>query len=493
MVVGIDIGGTNTDAAIVNEEITTIKLPNEAGIGEVLKRLSGVADLGKEKLIVSTSLPLNLILSRYHEIPTLVLLIPGPGLNYSSYGSVLRGFTSHRGDVVEDIDEAEVRKVIEESRVENVAIAGKFSVRNPELEKKVYRIALNRYNEDCIALSYPIGELNFPLRVNTAVVNAKIKKTVTDLAKLVGKYSKEFFFYKGDGGIIPVDIAIQNPSLLYNSSPAAVAIGASYLTGEKNAIVVDIGGTTTDFVVIEDGKPKIMEKVEIAGRKTLIRCVDSISIPFGGDSVVDSFLRPVRMGSSFAFHGSHFTLTDALNCVGFDIGDSKASRSACKSRDIAEKAIEDYLSIVAETIREIGAEKIIGTGFLAKYLAPEIAKKAGVKYVVPEHSEAANAIGVAVSRISLTLYARFDTERRRAVFNGEVVKFQAAYDDERLVEVAKEKVREIAIAHGANEEDVEDVRLVYFNSYTVVRGGVRRGMIADVVVQIEPGISSEFR
>lgn len=489
MVVGIDVGGTNTDAAVVGDDIKTIKLPNEAGIGEVLKMLSREVKLEKEKLIVSTSLPLNLILSRYHEIPTLTLLIPGPGLKYQ--GTILKGFVTHRGDVVEDVDEHEVRKAIE-TKAENVAIAGKFSVRNPELEKKVYRIVTEKFSEDCIALSHPIGELNFPLRVNTTVVNAKIKRTVVELTALMRKYSREFFFYKGDGGVIPVDIALQNPSLLYNSSPAAVAIGAAYLTGERDALVVDIGGTTTDFVTIKDGKPKIEEKVEIAGKKTLIRCVDSISIAFGGDSVVDSFLRPERLGSPIAFGGEHFTLTDALNCTGYEIGDYKASRNACKSRDVAEKAVEDYLSIVAESIRNIGAKKIITTGFLAKYLAERIEEKTGLKCIIPEHSEAANAIGVAVSRMSLTLYARFDTERRRAVFNGEIEKFDGKYDDETLIEIAKERVREIAVSHGAGEEDVKDVRLIYFNSYTVVRGGVRRGKIADVVVQIEPGISSEF-
>jgi len=489
VVIGIDVGGTNIDAAIVGEDIKTIKLPNEVGIGEVLKRLSQKASLEREKLIVSTSLPLNLILSRYHEIPTLTLLISGPGLKYD--GVTLKGSVTHRGDVVEDIDEEEVRNAIKR-RAENVAIVGKFSVRNPELEKRVYRIALERFSEDCIALSHLTGELNFPLRINTTVVNAKIKKTVVELAELIGKYSREFFFYRGDGGIIPSEIAIQNPSLLYNSSPAAVAIGAAYLTGEKDALVMDIGGTTTDFVILEGGKPKILSRVEIAGKKTLIRCVDSVSIAFGGDSIVDSFLKPVRLGSPMAFSGEHFTLTDALNCIGFEIGNYRASRSGCRSRGVAEKAVEDYLSIVAESVENTGGNKIIATGFLAKYLAERIEAKTGMKCIVPECSEAANAIGVAVSRISLTLYARFDTERRRVVFNGEVEDFNGNYDDEELVGIAKEKVREIAIAHGTSEEDVEDVRLVYFNSYTVVRGGVRRGKIADVVVQIEPGISSEF-
>ncbi len=326
----------------------------------------------------------------------------------------------------------------------------------------------------------------------------EIKRVVCELTKLIKKYSDDFFYYKGDGGIIPYEMALDNPSELYNSSPASVAIGAYYLTREKDALVIDIGGTTTDFVQLENGKPKIIEKVEIAGRKTLIRCVESFSIPFGGDSVVENGrLRHKRLDKPIAFGGKYFTLTDALNCIGFEIGDNKASKE--KGREIfgdlcdAEKVVEDYVTMVAESVKAVDCNKIVGTGYLARYMIPMIAKKAGVSYVIPEHSEAVNAIGVAVSKISLTLYARFDTERGVAVFNGDVEKFDERYpDDEEFVRIAIEKVREEAKRFGASDEDVEEVRVLYFNCFTVVRGGVKRGKIADVIVQIEPGISGEF-
>ncbi len=500
MTVGIDIGGTNTDGAIVAEEILTFKVPNELGIGEILRRISEKTDLKKEKLIVSTSLPLNLLISRFDEFPTLTLLFPGPGLNYESYGFVLSGAVNHRGDVVEDIDEKEIREILERNRgkYKNVAIASKFSIRNPLLELKAAKIVADYYGYEDMALSFHISELNYPLRINTTILNAKIKRIVCELTKLIKSFSNEFFYYKGDGGIIPYEIALDNPSELYNSSPASVAIGAYYLTKEREALVVDIGGTTTDFVQLENGRPKIVEKVDIAGMKTLIRCVESFSIPFGGDSVVENGkLKHKRLDKPIAFGGKYFTLTDALNCVGFEIGDYRASRE--KGREIfgnerdAESVVEDYVTMVAESVKATDCNKIIGTGYLARFLTPMIAKRAGVSYVVPEHSEAVNAIGVAVSKICLTLYARFDTERGVAVFNGDVEKFDGKFpEDEEFVELAKERVRSEAKRFGASEEDVEDVRVLYFNSFTVVRGGVKRGKIADVIVQIEPGISSEF-
>ncbi len=494
MAIGIDIGGTNTDAAIVGEDgVRTFKVPNEEGMEVMLEKLSSIVDLSKERVTVSTSLPLNAALSRFHETKTLVLLIPGPGLNYSSRGVCLQGFVNHRGDIVEEVDEAEVRDVVGKSKAQNVAIAGKFSVRNPALEEQVARIAVERYGESRVCLSYHCLGINFPLRINTTIVNAKLKESVYELERIVGMYSRTFFFYKGDGGIIPMDFALQNPSLLYNSSPAAVAMGAIFLTGVRDAIVIDIGGTTTDFVIVEDGKPAIVENMSVAGMKTLIRCVDSFSIPFGGDSLVESFIRPERKVPA-AFGGEHFTLTDSLNCCGCEIGKFERSREMCQSKGIAEKAIEDYTAIVVDAINHYEREvkTLVVTGYLARFLAPYIEEASGKKCIVPEHSEAVNAVGVAVSRISLTLYARFDTAKKRAVFNGVVEDYDGRDDDEYFVELAKERVREIALSHGACEEDVEDVRVVYFNSFDVVRGGVTRGRIADVVVQIEPGISVEF-
>lgn len=489
MIIGIDVGGTNTDAAIVSDEIKTIKLPNEAGIGGILKEISKEANLIEEKVVVSTSWPLNLIISKFSESRTLSLVIPGPGLNYSEYGEVLKGYVNHRGDVVEDIDEYEIAAIFRENSYDNVAISSKFSVRNGSLEDRVAEIVRNYVEDYRIALSHYAGGMNYPARIHTTVVNAKIRETVYRLTELIKAYAGDFYYFKGDGGIVPYTIALNNPSELYNSSPAAVALGAVYLTGEKNALVVDIGGTSTDFVEVIDGMPKIVEGIELVGRKTLIRCVDSVSIPFGGDSVVENGKLVPVCSKPIAFGGESFTLTDALNCAGYEIGDYRSSR---KYECDVEKVLNQFVSLAATTVREIGCKKIVGTGYLAPYLIPEVAKAAGVEYVIPDHYESANAVGVAVSRVSLTLYVRIDTEKCFAAYNGHTescpFKPGSLPDDEQILEVAKEKVVEVAKKFGASEEELGKVRTVYFNSFTVVRGGMKRGVIADVIVQIEPGI-----
>ncbi len=497
MIVGIDVGGTNTDAAVVREDgIITTKLPNEVGISGVLSELSRGVNLVKEKVVVSTSLPLNLVISRFNEIKTLTLLVPGPGLNYSEYGVILRGYVNHRGDVVEEIDEEEIRRTLEAGGYDNVAVASKFSIRNSAIEERIREIALNFVEDSKIALSHYAGGMNYPARINTTVINAKIKSTIVELTELVRKYAGDFYYFKGDGGIVPWRVVIENPSELYNSSPAAVAMGAAFLTGEKDALVIDIGGTSTDFVELRNGMPVIVSGITIFGRRTLIRCVDSVSIPFGGDSVVRGRLMPQRLDKPIAFGGRYFTLTDALNCLGHEIGDYRASREAGKNID-SEIIVEQFISQAAEIVEQLGARKVIGAGYLAPILVPEIARRCGVECIIPEHCEAVNAVGVAVSKVSLTLYARFDTEKGIASFNGIIEKcpfrIGSIPSEDEIFAAAVEKLKEMAKSFGAEDAELGEPKLVYFSSFTVVRGGIRRGVIADVIVQLEPGVRYELR
>ncbi len=502
MTIGIDIGGTNTDGAVVGKEIRTFKVPNEIGVKGILRLISRYVDLKNEKIVVSTSVPLNVVLTK--ESPTLTILFPGPGLNYESYGFVLRGAVNHRGDLIEDVDEEELEKILNKNRnkFSNVAIASKFSIRNPSIELKAFRVAKKFFDEKDIALSYFISELNYPLRITTTVINAKIKRSVHEITykevlEVLKPYKCKLFFYKGDGGIIPYEVALNNPSLLYNSSQASLAVGAYFLTREKNALVVDIGGTTTDFVEIRDGRPKIVEGVKIGDKKTLIRCVDSYSIPFGGDSLIDKDLKPFRLDKPIAFKGKFFTLTDALNCTGFEIGNYRASRE--KGREIfgdlsfLEQIVDSYVERVVSCIRSFKPSKVILAGYLARYMKQLISKRIGVKCILPMHSEAVNAIGVAVSRISLTMYVRFDTEKGIAVYNGKIEKFEKGIiDDDLLVKIAKDRIRSEASKYDVSDKDLENIEILYFNSYTIVRHGMPRGKIADVILQIKPGISHDF-
>lgn len=486
--IGINVGGANNVAAIVSEdEIRVFKKPSELGLGELVKEISPF--LQKGRVVVSTSLPINHVLSKFEHLKTLVLLIPGPGLNYSRYGVVLKGYVNHRGEVVEKIDENEVRKALESGNFNDVAIASKFSVRNPCLEEEVKKIVLEKFSEKKIALSYHVGGLNYPARINTAVINAKIKELIFDLTEELKKHIPRFYYLLGDGSISTPERVVENPSQLYASSAVASAFGAIYLTGVRDGVVVNIGGFSTHLVPIENGSPKFVSNLEVLGKQTLIRSVDMVTIPFGGSSIVSNGKLEAEACKPIAFGGNEFTLTDAMNCMGCEIGDFKASRQSGERKDY-DVAVEQFVSLIAENLRELNAEKVIGAGYLAPYVIPEIARRAKVSYVIPKFCEGVRAIGSAVSKVSLTLHARFDTEKGVAIYNGAFEKSPFRVGsiprDDEIIEVVRKKIVEMAKNLGADE--VGEVKVIDFYSFTIVKGGMKRGVIADVTMQIEPGV-----
>jgi len=498
--IGIDVGGTNTDAVKIEDGIISyFKIPNEWD--SIIEALRNMGDAETSRTVVSSSLPLNLL----HEGKggdTKTLIMAGPGLNFSSFGTDIKGCVNHRGDIVEDIVVGEVIKELSNKK-DNIAIVGKFSNRNPLLEEKILGIALDYYDATKIAVGSDIQGLSFPRRIGTTILNAKVKKSVENLTKAIENYSSSFYYFKGDGGIIPHNLAMKKPLDLVNSSPATAALGAYYLTKEKNGLVIDIGGTTTDFVELVDGRPKLMNNIVLFGYKTLVRSIDTWAIPIGGDSYIDfrsKSIGPERRGNAVAFNGEYITLTDLLNCMGEKIGDYNRSISVMKTisknyRSLAESLVDKAVSLICKESCKLGnPSTVICTGYLGKYLAPMIGERLGSNYIVPKFAEVANAIGAAVSRVSLMLYQRIDTERGRVVWNGTVEKIKddaRSLSPEEIIDIAKDKVRSLAMRYGAAEEDVKDVDLLYFNAYDVIRGWYRSGQISDCVVQITPGISSE--
>jgi N-methylhydantoinase A/acetone carboxylase, beta subunit len=193
--VGIDVGGTNTDAVEIEDgEISYVKTPNETeSVVKSLKKIGRDAD----RIVVSSSLPLNVLHERKGGA-TKIILIPGPGLDFSHLGSTVKGYVNHRGDIVEEIDPDELREELRDKK-DNLAIIGKFSNRNPSLEKEVYEEALNLYKDSEIALGEDIQGLGFPRRVGTTILNAKIKRSVYSLTKEIRAVSSSFFILRGTG------------------------------------------------------------------------------------------------------------------------------------------------------------------------------------------------------------------------------------------------------------------------------------------------------
>ena len=482
MFTGIDIGGTNTDIAVIRDgSIETEKISNETGFSPVLSKIHS-----NGRIAFSTSQPLNrLMVGLGGEV--CIITIPGPGLKREG---AVKGAVTIRGDVSEDIDPGEVRGVFEGTGAEYLAVSGKFSTRNPELEEKIHQIALDFFPEDKIALSHFIGEIGFPSRTITTAVNAQLKEVTRAVGDEIRSYlnDNEFFFMKGDGGLTSPDLVMNNPSELYSSSQAAVILGARYLTGIKDALIVDIGGTTTDIIPMKNGLPE-RDAVRIDEHKTDIRGIRAFTVPYGGDSSVEDELLPLREGVPLAFGGRCRTFTDALNVCGYEIGNFGASGILC--RETCVTAVNRYFEEVSEAISLFSPGLIIGTGYLAPYLMQEFSSMTGTKVIVPEHAESANAVGVAVSKVSLSMEVRYDSEKGRLSINGRLRPSPDRMSDEELIEKCSDELRQTALTLGAPEEDYEEVEVLGLRAYDVVRERKRTGRIVDLRIEIPPGISSE--
>ncbi|PKL59268.1 MAG: hydantoin utilization protein A, partial [Methanomicrobiales archaeon HGW-Methanomicrobiales-4] len=471
--------GTNTDIAVIDGDIRTVKVPNSRGISHALKEASP-----EGRLAVSTSQPLNaLVTGSGGTVRTIT--IPGPGL---VYGGAIKGAVSPRGEILEAVDTKEIEQVFRSCHSDAIAIAGKFSVRNPVLEEIVRDIGRHFYDDERIAISAPLGGLNFPARINTTRINAKIKAKVVSLVDTIKTGYPDFLFVTSDGGLCGPVRAIDNPSLLYHSSPATVALGAGYLSGKKDCLVVDIGGTTTDLVPLSGGNP-VLKPLFVRGERTLINAVVADSIPLGGDSCIRDELLRFRAGNARAFGGGEPTLTDALNVLGADIGDR--SRSICLDQDKAEHAVSSYIDVISRIIHKMDPKIIIGTGFLAPYLIPDLAGAARTPYVVPDHAQSANAVGAAVSRISISMHAHADSGRGVLTLNGTDYPLLGKVPEDELISYASDIVRKMARQEGAPPGDLHDIAISQYSTFHVVRGGRVQARITDFLIGIAPGVTVE--
>ncbi|WP_292389430.1 hydantoinase/oxoprolinase family protein [Methanosarcina sp. UBA5] len=476
MLIGIDVGGTTTDAVLIRngEVYSTAKVSTEHGnlLNSLLEALDAISrDVDPEQLeriVFSTTVITNLIAEGKTDRVALVL-IPGPGVNPASYtfpdSFYLKGAMDYRGREIDPLDEAEIRKtvrLIQEYGFSRAAIISKFGQRNPSHELRIEEIFREVYPGCKLELGHKVsGKLNFPRRIATAMLASATREHYQEFVEKIRQALEErnirapVYIMKADGGTLPVEKSIECPVETIFSGPAASTIGALALTPEgQTSVVVDIGGTTTDLALILSGKPLLASKgAKLGDFLTHVRAFAVRSIAIGGDSVVrvkDSdtdakliTVGPDRAGPAYCMGGKETTPTDALKFLGLiEVGNPKRASEAIKitaselgksetetaslivekvSRMIADAVNEMFLEWeqepayrVWEVLQEKKArpENVFGIGGGAKGLIAEIAKKLGAKPVIPEYAEVGNAIGAAVARPTLTLNLHIDTEQK---------------------------------------------------------------------------------
>lgn len=476
MLIGIDVGGTTTDAALIRngEVYVTAKVTTDPEnlLNSLLEALDAVSsDVPFEQLkriVFSTTVITNLIAEGKTDKVAL-LLIPGPGINPEGYtfpdSFYLKGAMDYRGREIQFLDTAEIRDTvgrIREMGYKKAAIISKFGQRNPSHELVIEEIFKQVYPECKLELGHKVsGKLNFPRRIATTLLASasrdrykeffeKIKKALDDR-----NIRAPIYILKADGGTLPIEKSIEFPVETIFSGPAASTIGALALTPEnETSVVVDIGGTTTDLALILSGKPLLASKgAKLGGFLTHVRAFAVRSIAVGGDSIVrisdsssgtkEISIGPERAGPACCMGGKETTPTDALRVLGLiEVGNPERAREAIAATasklgkselETASIIVEKTTLMIAEAVtgmfheweqepayriwevlqqKKERPQNVVGIGGGAKGLIVGVAEKLNATPITPEHSEVGNAIGAAVARPTLTLNLHIDTEQK---------------------------------------------------------------------------------
>lgn len=476
MLIGIDVGGTTTDAVLIRngEVCSTAKVSTEPGnlLNSLLEALDAVSrDVPPEQLervVFSTTVITNLIAEGKTDRVALVL-IPGPGVNPASYtfpdSFCIKGAMDYRGREIDPLDEVEIKRtvvLIRESGFSRAAIISKFGQRNSSHELRVEEIFREDYPGCKLELGHKVsGKLNFPRRIATAMLASATRERYQEFVEKIRKALDErsirapVYILKADGGTLPVEKSIEFPVETIFSGPAASTVGALALTPEgQTSVIVDIGGTTTDLALILSGKPLLASKgAKLGGFLTHVRAFAVRSIAVGGDSVIrvkdlspgtkQITVGPDRAGPAYCMGGKETTPTDALKFLGLiEVGNPERASEAIKvtaselgksETETASLIVDRVAQMITDAVNEMffeweqepayrvwevlqekkaRPENVVGIGGGAKGLIAEIAKKLDANPVIPEYAEVGNAIGAAVARPTLTLNLHIDTEQK---------------------------------------------------------------------------------
>ena len=309
---GIDTGGTFTDAVLLDgrqqvvaaAKSLTTRFDLAAGIGGALDQLPPQMLDQVELVSLSTTLTTNSVVEGKGS-PVCVLLAGYDAAQIKSSGLVellgpdaivsLTGGHDAGGFALVPLDETAARAAIlhHAPRVSAFAISASFGVRNPEHELQL-RAWVEALCDKPVTCGHELASsLGAPRRALTVALNARMVSHVKQLidsvrATLAARaIDAPLMIVKGDGSVINVDSALKRPVGTVLSGPAASVLGACALSGHQDAIVADMGGTTTDIAVVRAGQPELSFDGAMVGQwRPMVEAVKIYAIGLGGDSEV---------------------------------------------------------------------------------------------------------------------------------------------------------------------------------------------------------------
>lgn len=550
MLLGIDVGGTFTDAVIIDggtivssAKRRTMKENLMNGITDALGAVMSGADPAQiEQVTLSTTVVTNTIVE-HKEQPVDLYVVAGPGRNVDDIFPVrpvyLKGYTDHRGIVVERTDVEGTGKLANmvqaKSGTDLAAVSAKFGVRNPKEEIDVAQALADTYHTISTGSALS-GNLNFPRRTISAYFNSAVASVFKEFKNAVYHALDTFhitapvYILKADGGSLPIDTVESIPVETVFTGLAATVLGLEALrsTKEAHTVALDIGGTTTDISLWKQGKPLMTkEGVSIREYPSAVRSFAVTSVGIGGESAVhyeDGTLMvgPERIGPSVALGGTIPTLGDALIVLGnAHYGDEQKAYDAIAQIDttidaktMAQRIVDEAVRVVQQGIDTVVAKEnkrpiyvvadivhpdpfvpaqLVIVGGTAASLGPIIGDTLGLPVHIPADAAVANAIGAGVANHTMAITVHVDTKRRTMVVPelGIQDKSSSLRSADAVAKVAYQMLREAAQEQGlVPQGTMPAIETISVEDFPVVDGWQSMERIITVKVQLKAGVSS---
>ncbi len=494
---GIDVGGTNTDAVIIDESLNVVagvKMPTTldvtTGINNAIKKVLVESKINKQEIdyaMLGTTHCTNAIVERKGlcrvgiiriAAPATFSIRPMPDWPESlrdAIGSnihIIKGGYEFDGREISQLDYQEIRDVAKQlkGKVDTIALTAVFSPVRNDHEYEVESILREELGDIPISKSSEIASVGLIERENATILNAALHNVATRTVegfkaglKQEGILQAELYLCQNDGTLMSAEYAQRYPILTIACGPTNSIRGASYLSQNQDAIVLDVGGTTTDIGVIMSGFPRESSlAVTIGGARTNFRMPDITAIGVGGGTLVKEvgdkvIIGPESVGyqiteKSLIFGGDILTTSDIAVRLGMmELGDS--ALVAHIDEGFAKKAMTEWMRLINEGVdrMKISAEPvpIILVGGGSVLVTNELE---GISEIIrPNHFPVANAVGSAISQVSGEInrvFSLVDITRDEAISSAKTTAI-----DEAIKAGAEPKSIEI--------QEVEDIPLAY--------------------------------
>jgi N-methylhydantoinase A/oxoprolinase/acetone carboxylase beta subunit len=443
--IGIDVGGTNTDAVVVDDKGTVLashKAPTTPDPFDGIRAaLDGVlVDVDTSAItqaMLGTTHPANAIIQRRDlaRVGVLRLAAPSslairPGADWPEDllaqvvgpTAIVRGGFEYDGSEIAPLDVEATKRLAAEcaGTVSVIAVSSAFAPANYEHELRAAEILEQELGSEVkVSLSHQVGALGLLERENATILNAALfgvaQRVVDGFRTALGEHGIDVDGYltQNDGTLISAEEAVRLPILTVGSGPTNSMRGACALAGLSDALVIDVGGTSADVGILVDGFPRESSAaVEVGGVRTNFRMPDLISIGLGGGTIVRGGAGSVKVGpdsvgynvstEALVMGGSTLTLSDVAVRAGRlrDFGDP--SLAAQVPDEVVKQAlawVDEQIQIMSERMKATRkAVPLIAVGGGSHLVPQNVPGTAGV--VWPSHHAVANAFGAAIAEAS---------------------------------------------------------------------------------------------